>query len=96
MNEPRRGQFLIVRVPPSPGVVRVRLPPGRYFQYWSTTSGQVRMTAEYGSETCVLPNVTAFSTSPIYLNPFSEDGYMRLEEAVAGSGQRGWLIISGD
>ena len=96
MNEPRRGQFLIVRVPPSPGVVRVRLPAGRYFQYWSATSGQVRLTAEYGSETCVLPNVLAFSTSPIYLNPFADDGYMRLEEAVAGGGQRGWLIISGD
>lgn len=95
-SAPRRGQPLFVRVPPSPGSTRVRLPAGRYFQYWNATSGQVRMTAEYGGETVALPNVLAFQTSPIYLNPFADDGYLVLTEAVASVGQRGWIIVSGD
>jgi hypothetical protein len=54
------------------------------------------MTVEYGGESCALPNVAAFGTSPVYLNPFDNDGFVAFTDPTAGAGSRGWFIISGD
>lgn len=54
------------------------------------------MTAEYGGQTAALPNVAAFQTSPIYLNPFADDGYLSFTDPTAGNGTIGWLVLSGD
>lgn len=96
MHEPRRGQLLMVRVPPAGAVSRIRLDAGRYFQFWNGGSSQVRMTAEYGGQSVALPNVAAFQTSPIYLNPFASDGFIAFTDPTAGAGSQGWLILSGD
>jgi hypothetical protein len=54
------------------------------------------MTAEYGGQTVALPNVAAFTTSPLYLNPFADDGYLAINDPTAGVGTFGWIIVSGD
>lgn len=86
----------MVRVPAGGASIRVRLPCSRYFQFWNGGSSQARMTAEYGGQTVALPNVAAFQTSPLYLNPFADDGYLAFTDPTAGNGTFGWLIVSGD
>ena len=87
---------MIVRVPAAGASVRVRLPVSRYFQFWNGGSSQARMTVEYGGQSVALPNVASFSTSPLYLNPFADDGYVAFSDPTAGNGTVGWLILSGD
>lgn len=94
--DPRPGQLLFITVPAAGAQTRVRLPRSRYFQFWNGGSSGARLTPEYGGRSLNLPTVAAFTTSPLYLNPFDGDGFVAFTDPTAGPGTFGWLIISGD